>query len=168
MVVDTSAFERSLFSSGHRGTMVDTKTNKPRTPGSTLSLEALLRSLSTTPIPCQLHNSGNDALMCLFAFQKLLDPDNTPLPTPKARIGRPGAALGLTNTNSRMSAVMPPVPHSGYGKLVPLTPGCGEFGQVRRSSTLQPYASASTDARLKSTIEKDGRSNGMPVVTAYR
>jgi len=78
--VDTSAFERSLFSAGHRHVMTDPKTNKPRMPGSTLSLENLVRSLHVD-LPCQLHNSGNDAFMCLFALQKLLDPENTQPPT---------------------------------------------------------------------------------------
>jgi hypothetical protein len=168
LVIDTSAFERSLFSAGHRGTMVDAKTNKPRTPGSTLALETLLRSLAISTIPCQLHNSGNDAFMCLFALQKLLDPDNTQLPTPKVRIGRPGAGLGVVTANTAVkppNIVMPMMTaFQGYGQgassPVPMTPGggyldTGEFGQVRRSPSLQPYLSASMGStQPRSTIEK--------------
>jgi hypothetical protein len=62
--------------------MIDPKTNKPRRPGTTLSLENVIRTLPVD-VPCQYHNSGNDAFMCLFALQKLLDPENTEAPVPK-------------------------------------------------------------------------------------
>lgn len=100
LVVDAAAYERALYNSGLRGIMVDPKTNRSRSAGSTLSLENLLRSLNTSaasdksdekhrsPSPsqlpnCVLHNSGNDALMCLLAFQMLLDPSGTQIPVPK-------------------------------------------------------------------------------------
>ena len=62
--------------------MTDPKTNKPRAQGTTLSLENVIRTLPVD-VPCQYHNSGNDAFMCLFALQKLLDPDHTEAPVPK-------------------------------------------------------------------------------------
>ena len=41
---------------------------------------------------CTMHNAGNDAMLCLFALQKLLDPAGTRVPSvKKGRIGRPGA-----------------------------------------------------------------------------
>lgn len=99
LLIDTAVFERSLFSAGLRHLMPDPKTNKPRAPGSTLSLENLLRSLPAE-IPCQLHNSGNDALMCLFALQKLLDPENTKVPTkvrPTPSAGGPPVGVKALN-----------------------------------------------------------------------
>ncbi|KAG6864937.1 hypothetical protein C0991_006208 [Blastosporella zonata] len=109
LIVDTATFERVLHSSGLRGIMIDPRTNAPRVPGSTLSLENLLRSFTTHPIPASptgsvppvvspvvlpnvmMHNAGNDALMALFALQMLLDPTGTQAPAVKrGRIGRPG------------------------------------------------------------------------------
>lgn len=97
LVIDTGGYERALYKSGRRGTMVDPRTNKSRLPGSTLSLENLLRSFNTSdgsenkqrsPSPiqlpnCILHNAGNDSLMCLFALQMLLDPVGTQVPVPR-------------------------------------------------------------------------------------
>ena len=41
---------------------------------------------------CIMHNAGNDAMLCLFALQKLLDPAGTRVPSvKKGRVGRPGA-----------------------------------------------------------------------------
>ncbi|KAK2462867.1 hypothetical protein APHAL10511_005065 [Amanita phalloides] len=109
LLVDTAAYERVLYTSGRRGIMVDPRTNKPRSPGSTLSLENLLRSVNTvtpsdgsdekhrSPSPshlpnCILHNAGNDALMCLVALQILLDPTGTQIPSPK-KIKSPRATM---------------------------------------------------------------------------
>jgi hypothetical protein len=64
--------------------MLDPKTAQPRLAGTTLSLLDLIDSFRLKPeLHWQTHNSGNDAFMALFAFQKLLDPDNTPTPTIK-------------------------------------------------------------------------------------
>ncbi|KAF9458856.1 hypothetical protein BDZ94DRAFT_1200459, partial [Collybia nuda] len=92
LILDTAAYERALYSSGFRGIMSDPKApSKPRAHGTTLSLENLLRSLTTpmpegtggggggnSPVPMPLpnvalHNAGNDAFMCLFALQALLE-----------------------------------------------------------------------------------------------
>jgi hypothetical protein len=91
--------------------MVDPKTEKPRLSGSNLSFENFLFSLtvpsapnspntekqllspqhqSITPVvlpQCTLHNAGNDAFMCLFALQKLLEPTGTLVPTIKKSRG---------------------------------------------------------------------------------
>ncbi|KAF8633587.1 hypothetical protein AX15_001380 [Amanita polypyramis BW_CC] len=101
LLIDSAAYERALYSLGRRGAMVDPRTNNPRSPSSTLSLENLLRSFNSlltasggsdnrhnSPGPvqlpnCILHNSGNDALMCLFSLQMLLDPLGTQVPVPK-------------------------------------------------------------------------------------
>jgi hypothetical protein len=97
-------YERALYSAGLRGVMTDPKTEKSRLSGSSLSFENFLLSL-TTPQPqsispvvlpqCTLHNAGNDALMCLFAFQKLLEPAGTTVPSIKTRGPKPGIAGGL-------------------------------------------------------------------------
>ena len=104
LVIDSMIFERLLYSNGSRGVFLDPKGDKPRSPNSNLSLEHLLYTftipLSPNPTPtgsdpippkqlpivlpnCTLHNAGNDALMCLFAFQKLLDPTTQTVPTVK-------------------------------------------------------------------------------------
>ena len=77
LILDTSAFERALFTSGHRTTsaptpMLDPKTGKPRLPGTTLSLENMLLTLplpDNTPLPeCMMHNAGNDAVYTMWAM----------------------------------------------------------------------------------------------------
>jgi len=104
LVIDSMIFERLLYSNGSRGVFLDPKGDKPRSPNSNLSLEHLLYTFTiplspnlaptgSDPIPpkqmpivlpnCTLHNAGNDALMCLFAFQKLLDPTTQAAPTVK-------------------------------------------------------------------------------------
>lgn len=104
LVIDSMIFERLLYSNGTRGVFLDRKGDKPRSPNSNLSLEHLLYTFTiplspnpaatgSGPIPpkqmpivlpnCTLHNAGNDALMCLFAFQKLLDPTSQAVPTVK-------------------------------------------------------------------------------------
>ena len=108
-------YERALYSAGLRGVMPDPKTERSRLSGSSLSFENLLLSLtiplapnspntlSPQPLPippvvlpqCTLHNAGNDALMCLFALQKLLEPTGTLVPSIKTRGSKPGIAGGL-------------------------------------------------------------------------
>jgi len=88
--------------------MQDPKSDKVRLAGSNLSFENLLYSLTLPRTPnspsgsgdkptlqqqqqlpplvlpqCTLHNAGNDAFMCLFALQKLLEPTRTSVPTIK-------------------------------------------------------------------------------------
>ncbi|KIM82190.1 hypothetical protein PILCRDRAFT_820560 [Piloderma croceum F 1598] len=79
LMIDTASYERALFSMGERGSMQDPRTGQPRASGSTLSLSNLLSS-TNVDVQCTMHNSGNDAFMCLFALQKLLDPMNTVAP----------------------------------------------------------------------------------------
>ncbi|KAG5643145.1 hypothetical protein DXG03_001507 [Asterophora parasitica] len=106
LVINTATYERVLHSTGLRGIMLDPRTNSTRTPSSTLSLENMLRSFTTHPISpppasvspvplvlpnVKMHNAGNDAFLCLFALQFLLDPANTPVfSLKKGLIGRPG------------------------------------------------------------------------------
>jgi hypothetical protein len=147
LILDTASYERALYSGGHRGIMIDPKTNKSRIHGSTLSLENMLRSFatspttststspspqdespsppSTTPSPTSsqalnvllsnitMHNSGNDAFMCLLGLQMLLDPTHTQIPTfRKSRIGRPGFP----------AAGAPPFPVQGFMQVpVPMS-----------------------------------------------
>ncbi|KAJ7119446.1 hypothetical protein C8R44DRAFT_624772 [Mycena epipterygia] len=111
LILDTATFERALFAGGHRAAMIDPHTStpgnpKPRSHGSMLSLDNLLRSLPSPSesqpanpilqtqviVPGQfpqsgamvpgvvMHNSGNDAFMCLYALQLLLEPVGTQAP----------------------------------------------------------------------------------------
>jgi hypothetical protein len=80
--------------------MADPRTGQPRIPGSTLSLSNLLAS-ANVDVQCTMHNSGNDALMCLFALQKLLDPENTVVPDVKKRKrNNSGNSLNMLKRNS--------------------------------------------------------------------
>lgn len=112
LVIDTMIYERALYTAGQRGVMQDPKSDKVRVAGSNLSFENLLYSLTLPRTPnspsgsgekpslqqqqqqqqqvpplvlpqCTLHNAGNDAFMCLFALQKLLEPAGTSAPTIK-------------------------------------------------------------------------------------
>ncbi|KAF5382660.1 hypothetical protein D9615_003037 [Tricholomella constricta] len=103
LVMDTAVYERVLQ-----------RTNSLRNPGSTLSLENMLRSFTinplttdTSPAPAlilplvipnvKMHNAGSDAFICLFALQMLLDPAGTKVPSiKKSWIGRPGSGGGGT------------------------------------------------------------------------
>ncbi|KAJ6482182.1 hypothetical protein C8R47DRAFT_981942 [Mycena vitilis] len=111
---------------------------KPRNHGSTLSLENLLRSLPNPADPAAhnpalqtqvlvpgqfpqpgamvpgvvMHNSGNDAFMCLYALQLLLQPEGTQAPVPQKKMGmampmglpRPVSFMGpSTSPNARLS-----------------------------------------------------------------
>ena len=186
LLLDTAVYERALHSSGFRGIMLDPKTNKSRQSGSTLSLENLLRSFVTHPfspegqgdgagagagmdgtggtpaiIPnVMMHNAGNDALMCLFALQMMLEPALTKAPTvvvkPRHMI-RPtyvpnpaamGMGMGASNSLpvmpvsiSMAMAMPPPVMSSGYLAMVPTplaSPSydlAGEFGQMQLEAT---------------------------------
>ncbi|KAF7326397.1 ATP-synt-DE-N domain-containing protein [Mycena venus] len=102
---------------------------KPRGHGSTLSLENLLRSLpspsdpqSHNPalqtqvlVPGQfpqpgamvpgvvMHNSGNDAFMCLYALQLLLEPEGTQAPAIQKKTARPVSfAPGMNSSMNGM------------------------------------------------------------------
>lgn len=110
LIIDTMIYERTLYSEGQRGVMQDPKGDKVRVSGSNLSFENLLYSLTLPRTPnspsgsgsgdkptlqqqqqlpslvlpqCTLYNAGNDAFMCLFALQKLLEPTGTSVPTIK-------------------------------------------------------------------------------------
>jgi len=83
--IDTSVFERQAFATGLRGSMVD-QFGKPRPHGSTLSLSKVIQSFGLS-IPCAMHNAGNDAFMCLWALQMLLDgSDQVKAPVPRTPI----------------------------------------------------------------------------------
>lgn len=190
LILDTATYERALYSAGHRGIMLDPNTNKARTHGSTLSLDNMLRSFTTTPLAppapstpttpdnpssstplpastppapnilpnVTMHNSGNDAFMCLFALQMLLDPTHTQMPTvKKGRIGRSGLMkapvqmMGPSpmSMNGNMSMGSPafsgyvPIPVvASYGLQVPSSSYdlANEFGQMRieRSQSKSP------------------------------
>lgn len=131
LIVDTMIYERNVYANGFRGVMPDPKSDKPRLSGSNLSLENLLYSLTLPSSPnspsgpgqrqpspqlplvlpkCTLHNAGNDALMTLFAFQKLLDPRGTQVPTlvKKAKTNGSGFSNGHTSKfNAIHGAGMP-------------------------------------------------------------
>jgi hypothetical protein len=82
MVLDTAAFERSLFSAGFRANMPDPRTGQPRLPGSLLPLDSLLKSFPVLLPPIVLQNSGNDSFMILWALQMMLEGiEGTPSPT---------------------------------------------------------------------------------------
>jgi len=191
LVVDTASYERALYSGGHRGIMLDPKTNKSRAHGSTLSLENMLRSFTIPPLtpptpsttvtpdspplsgsPTSLpapqaplilpnitmHNAGNDAFMCLFGLQMLLDPAHTQAPTvKKGRIGRPGLMSPMQpmmaqSPSMTMSMGMQgspafpgyaPIPvAASYGMQIVSSPYdlAGEFGQMKmeRSQSKSP------------------------------
>jgi hypothetical protein len=83
--LDTAVFERQMFAHGLRGPMVD-PSGKPRPKGTTLSLAKVIQSFGYS-VPCTLHNAGNDAFMCLWALQMLLDGHtNVKAPVPRLNV----------------------------------------------------------------------------------
>ncbi|KAF5384712.1 hypothetical protein D9757_006191 [Collybiopsis confluens] len=175
LVIDTATFERRLYNAGRRPLMIDPKTGKERQPGSTLSLENLLRSFTSTSqkdsivLPnIKFHNSGNDAFMCLFALQMFIEPKGLSVPTPKRTNHlRSGVAIVPTIMQAPMLPELriSSTGHSGYatfgGLPTPgLTPGnrssmydlASEFGQMRmgldRSASRSPGKSNGGSMRV--------------------
>lgn len=79
-------------------------TNNSSSNGNALSSSTTPRLSPSVAIPqCSLVNSGNEAFMMLFAFQMLLDPLRTRIPTVrKGALGSQmqGQALAMTNMNT--------------------------------------------------------------------
>jgi hypothetical protein len=151
MIVDTSAYEREMFSAGLRGTMQDAKSGKPRTAGSTLSLENLLRSLKIEPSRmCMLHNAGNDAMMSLVAFQMLVDQSSMTLPTP-----RHNALAMRSSSRSPMPSLNMPlptytVPAASYGVYLTPSPSHSPMDGSPRNSMY--FNASSNSPRRKSWV----------------
>lgn len=136
LIVDIEAYERELYRSGLRGTMIDPKTQKLRSLDSRLPLEILLHSLNIldnldekhgSPSPlqlpnCVLNNSGNDALMCLLAFQMLLEPSGTQMPVPKSikipRAGYTPSPAGTPPMPLTPDSLMPLPLYTGNGLVM--------------------------------------------------
>ncbi|GAW09287.1 hypothetical protein LENED_011434 [Lentinula edodes] len=155
LVIDIAVFERSLYNEGLRPLMVDPKTNQQRQSGTTLSLENLLRSFAMTTqsdsivLPnITFHNSGNDAFMCLFALQMLLDPRGVKVPTPKRNSSNFGMNFSMGVNTMPMTMMAPQAAWGGYSTVGGLlTPNISspvlrnsvydlssEFGQMRMAS----------------------------------
>lgn len=150
LIIDTASYERSLFSMGGRGAMEDPRTGQSRVSGSTLSLGNLLSSLKVD-VQCAMHNSGNDAFMCLFALQKLLDPANTPVPKTRERKPSITPATMYTPSGGMQSpmslgylAVSPaPLPSNRSRTWSGVAGGVSprnEFGQIRQFGARSPKA----------------------------
>jgi hypothetical protein len=122
LVVDTAAYERQLFAQGQRGSMTDVKTGKPRSNGSVLSLDNVLRSLGVD-VQCTLHNSGNDAFLTMLALQLLVAPEGVNIP-PAVGLGglRRVSTMPMVSTPSPglPASFIPPIVHPGF--LVPVSP----------------------------------------------
>ncbi|GBE77265.1 hypothetical protein SCP_0101380 [Sparassis crispa] len=123
LIIDTAAYERRLFTTGHRGIMQGSS-GKPREPGSLLSLTNLLQSLGVD-VQCTMHNSGNDAFMCLLAFQLLLDPEHTKIPTPR---NANRSALAMARGMNRSPSILPSI------ALMPTPPLAYSLGATPPSS----------------------------------
>lgn len=133
--------------------MQDPRTGQSRATGSTLSLGNLLTSLKVD-VQCRMHNSGNDAFMCLFALQKLLDPEHTQLPEMKVR-GR-----GMMNPINRgaLGTMMPrPVSISPSMMMYPMM-GAPAFSSHAAAALLDP----------KPTLGTTGRSYSGPIASQER
>jgi len=166
LIVDTAVFERNLYKQGSRPYMVDPKTNTERQSGSTLSLENLLRSFAMTShkdsivLPnIKFHNSGNDAFMCLFALQMLIDPRGVKVPTPKhasRNVNMGAMTMPMMRAPIPPALMIPQTFYTGYATVGGLpTPNgqrmsmydlSSEFGQMRMGngeSPKQPSRSAS-------------------------
>lgn len=96
--------------------MIDTHSNRPRQPGSTLSLKNTLRSLNAD-LGCTWHCSGNDAFGTLLTLQLLLQPEDTQVPVvgtvQKSR--RHNSAPGININTSLGSGYLTPTSRSPGG-----------------------------------------------------
>lgn len=183
MIIDLAIYERQLFATGQRGSMQDS-TGRPRAKGSTLSLQSLLISLGVD-VQCALHNSGNDAFLCLLALQLLLEPEKTKVPNLRNRsiqqtIMRNAARSpmpGMTVTPPMQMYGMLPVPSPVmYPQMSPviaptMSPGpstsmspivhSDDSGSGRRSSGSyfpdQPSPGGSRPRKPSGLVPADGR-----------
>lgn len=153
MVIDTAVFERQLFAGGHRGAMLDAH-NKARHPGTTLSLQNMLRSLNAD-IGCTWHCSGNDAFGTLLALQLLLQPENTQIPVIEP-VKRTLQGRGLTIKTSFGSGYLTPSSRSPIGASSPLPRQTGAY--LGSLETLSPEKSQQGSSHRKSS----GRSTPQP------
>lgn len=168
LIIDAMVFERNLYKQGSRSPMLDAKTNTERQPGSTCSLENVVRSFASKDgivLPnVKFHNAGNDAFMCLFALQMLIDPAGVKAPTVK-RFTPISGTMPMTKTPMPPALMIPYTFHSGYATVGGLpTPTSGqrissydlssEFGQMRmgvmsvEKIPMQPSRSKSPGPRL--------------------
>jgi len=182
LIIDTMVYERALYSGGQRGVMQDPKSDKARVAGSNLSFENLLYSFTLPLTPnspsasaekptppqqqlpalvlpqCTLHNAGNDAFMCLFALQKLLEPTNTSVPTVKKggtnnskllgkhAQGFPSAVTGMTIPMPmiNLNGTNPTMHYTGYAVVGnPMSPSLSvpSMGAAARASAAYDLAS---------------------------
>ncbi|KAF7964578.1 hypothetical protein HWV62_5478 [Athelia sp. TMB] len=157
LIIDTTSFERALFTAGARGPMPD------RAPGTSMSLATLLATLPqkrNRPIPdVQAHNSGNDAFMSLLALQILLDPE-TKVPDVKKPVNTrmPNMTLNLAGNGAMgMGMVGYPAPYMSMPNMTmmtgngPRSPGSGQLSPglsqglaqaQQRPATYRPRSSA--------------------------
>lgn len=179
LVIDTMTYERSLYSGGFRGVMQDPKSDRPRMSGSSLSFENLLYSLTlpgtlgsdkiqqavhATPLVlphCTLHNAGNDAFMCLFALQKLLDPTGTLVPSVKKL--KPSTTISMTSPMPNMTTAMPMIKVTASsapypGAPFPVTQSISTFANTPRSSTAYDLSAEFGQMQLNVGREHSGSS----------
>jgi hypothetical protein len=150
--------------------MLDAKTGAPRQPGSLLSLRSILHSLHV-PLDFVLHNAGNDAFACLLAFQMLVDPKNTQVPTP--RMNPP--PIGITKSMTFGSLPLPsptllvtpmmvaPMPRShSASNFQHLSTGEG-LNLLRQSSTSPNHRLSTGDVHAGAGApDEEGRIDGAP------
>lgn len=81
------------------GTEEQTQTSTPSDGPAQAQQQQQQPQIAQLPVvlpQCTMHNAGNDAMLCLFALQKLLEPAGTRVPSvKKGRVGRPGAGQQL-------------------------------------------------------------------------
>jgi hypothetical protein len=153
---------------------------KPRIHGSTLSLDNLLRSLPSPSDPqpqnpivqthvlvpgqfpqagatlpgAVMHNSGNDAFMCLYALQLLLEPVGTPAPVVAPRKVAATGAWPLSFGFGPSSNTMPRLSPSGL---------VGDFAQMHmyvRQNSRSPGPMLPTPVQSPKHGNGNGNGNG--------
>ncbi|KAK6992091.1 ATP-synt-DE-N domain-containing protein [Favolaschia claudopus] len=192
LVLDTASFERALFSGGFRGTMIDPHTStpgnpKPRTPGSTLSLENLLRSLPSPSDPQShnpalqtqvlvqgqfpqpgamvpgvvMHNSGNDAFMCLYALQLLLEPNGTGAPVAQRKVRPisfvPGMNGGKLSPSALAGDFAQLYSYTGPGSTSPGPTRSGMLSVPPQSPNKHTHANGNGNGHGHGTVGKSSR-----------
>jgi len=135
---------------------------KARAPGSTLSLGATLQSYGVHP-PSTPHNAGNDAVMCLFALQLLLQPEGCKIPTPT----RPEMNYALRADSTAVLLPNPAVGHS-YGarthdfdpqvKVARPLAATGATSQQQRPLPTRHESAPLVDQHGQLTVKADKRS----------
>lgn len=124
--------------------------------------------------PSWMNNSGNDALLCLWALQMLLEPTKTEVPTPGGRkkmgAQMPGMMPMMPQTPTSSASMMQmqmSLPLMGGGGLPTPPPGMTSFSHSM-GAVGTPIGNGRSPPRRNTDVAKRGDGSGSPDTTSSK